>query len=117
MADWGCEGGAKPPLIQGNRTIETTNFNKINERKSYELVYRAQNSWSAQRVTDCKVNRLDEKNGIKIPAIFGDREDITEEAQSDDRGIENRTALDILVTGTLETESFFIPYVVRAIFS
>ena len=80
---------------------QTTNFGKINERRSYDLVYRAQNSWSEQRVKDCKVNRLEEKNGIKIPAIFGDREDITEEAQSEDRGVENRTALDILVTGTL----------------
>ncbi|KAF8435903.1 hypothetical protein BGX38DRAFT_105734 [Terfezia claveryi] len=76
---------------------------EINERKSYELVYRAQSSWSAQRVADCKVNCLDEKNGIKIPAIFGDREDMAEEAQSDDHSVENRTALDILVTGKFHT--------------
>ncbi|KAF8421382.1 hypothetical protein EV426DRAFT_718708 [Tirmania nivea] len=76
---------------------------EINERKSYELIYRTQRSWSVQRVADCKVNRVDEKNAIKIPAIFGDREDTTEEAQCDDRGFENRTALDILITGKFHT--------------
>lgn len=56
------------------------------------------------------MNNLDLKNGIKIPALFGDREDMTEAAQSDDRGFENRTALDILTTGTVGAEIPSIPY-------
>ena len=68
---------------------------------TYGIVCRAQSTWSAKRIENCRINAIDKALQIKIPAVVceGGHDGMDQIEPAADT-LDDRSALDILISGT-----------------